>query len=83
MVKIKFKIDTIWLRLIVLKFVYYIIYVTDDVEEVSLYADVVRLHVKKMTCSGFHLYSYSWYTHFTIVYPGVAVVEPHYSTCTS
>jgi hypothetical protein len=40
MVKIKFKIDIICVRLIILKFVYYEYDVANDIEEVGLYADV-------------------------------------------
>jgi hypothetical protein len=69
MVKTKFKIDTIWVRLIILKFVYYAIWCDrwcGGSEFVCwcdicwLGDDVDMLHVKRMTSSGFYLYSYNW-----------------------
>jgi hypothetical protein len=52
MVKTKFNLDVIWIRLIILFFVFY----SGDVT-----ADVDHLHVKKSLISEFLLYSYRGY----------------------
>jgi hypothetical protein len=45
MVKIEFKINIIWVRLIILNFMYYIEDdMTDDVEKISLIIDMSRVN---------------------------------------
>jgi hypothetical protein len=52
-VKTEFKIDIIWVRLIILKFCSMQDYVIDDVVLIwQLVDDIDTFHVKRMTCSG-------------------------------
>jgi hypothetical protein len=76
MVKTKFKMDTKWVRLIILNIVYYTIWCDRWYGGTGfgcwfdmcwLGDDMDSLHVKRMTCSAFHLYNYIGYHYFYVV----------------